>query len=78
MQQTVADFNIVIKPSKSWFGLDLAEIWPYRVLLFLLVRRDFLSNYKQNDPRSVLVHHSTIHYNNHIHCDFSKDGPNSY
>jgi lipopolysaccharide transport system permease protein len=47
MQQTAADYEIVIKPSKSWFGLDLAEIWRYRDLLFLLVHRDFVSNYKQ-------------------------------
>ena len=47
MQQTAADYEIVIKPSKSWFRLDLAEIWRYRDLLFLLVHRDFVSNYKQ-------------------------------
>ena len=47
MQQTATDYEIVIKPSKSWFGLDLAEIWRYRDLLFLLVHRDFISNYKQ-------------------------------
>jgi len=47
MQQTAAEYEIVIKPSKSWFGLDLAEIWRYRDLLFLLVHRDFVSNYKQ-------------------------------
>jgi lipopolysaccharide transport system permease protein len=47
MQQTAAEYEIVIKPSNSWFGLDLAEIWRYRDLLFLLVHRDFVSNYKQ-------------------------------
>ncbi|MEI8294329.1 MAG: ABC transporter permease [bacterium] len=47
MQQAAAEYEIVIKPSKSWFGLDLAEIWRYRDLLFLLVHRDFVSNYKQ-------------------------------
>jgi lipopolysaccharide transport system permease protein len=47
MQQTAAEYEIVIKPCKSWFGLDLAEIWRYRDLLFLLVHRDFVSNYKQ-------------------------------
>jgi lipopolysaccharide transport system permease protein len=47
MQQTAAEYEIVIKPSKSWFSLDLAEIWRYRDLLFLLVHRDFVSNYKQ-------------------------------
>jgi len=47
MQKAVAKYEIVIKPSKSWFGLDLVEIWRYRDLLFLLVHRDFVSNYKQ-------------------------------
>jgi lipopolysaccharide transport system permease protein len=47
MQKAAAEYEIVIKPSKSWFGLDLAEIWRYRDLLFLLVHRDFVSNYKQ-------------------------------
>ena len=47
MQQSATDYEIVIKPSKSWFNLDLAEIWRYRDLLFLLVHRDFVSNYKQ-------------------------------
>ncbi len=47
MQKAAAEYEIVIKPSKSWFVFDLAEIWRYRDLLFLLVHRDFVSNYKQ-------------------------------
>lgn len=47
MQKSAAEYEIIIKPTKSWFGLDLAEIWRYRDLLFLLVHRDFVSNYKQ-------------------------------
>ena len=31
----------------GWTGFDFAEIWKYRDLLFLLVRRDFVSQYKQ-------------------------------
>jgi lipopolysaccharide transport system permease protein len=37
----------VIEPSKSWFQLDWRELFHYRDLLFLLVRRDFISRYKQ-------------------------------
>lgn len=39
--------EIHIKPSKSWFDLNLHEIFQYRYLLFLLIRRDFVSQYKQ-------------------------------
>lgn len=38
---------IYIKPSTGWFDINLREIWQYRDLLFLLVRRDFVSQYKQ-------------------------------
>ena len=39
--------EIVIEPNRNWFRLNWAEFWEYRDLLFLLVRRDFLSKYKQ-------------------------------
>ncbi|HAU58743.1 MAG TPA: ABC transporter permease [Opitutae bacterium] len=37
----------VLKPSAGWAGIDFAGIWQYRDLLLLLVRRDFLAQYKQ-------------------------------
>ncbi len=37
----------IIKPSTGWLGFDFASIWQYRDLLFLLVKRDFVSAYKQ-------------------------------
>jgi lipopolysaccharide transport system permease protein len=40
-------WDLVIKPKNKWYQLDLASIWHYRDLLFLLVRRDFVSVYKQ-------------------------------
>ncbi len=36
-----------IKPTSGWQYLDWREIWDYRDLLFLLVRRDFISRYRQ-------------------------------
>src|SRR6476469_866315 len=36
-----------IKPSTRVFNLHLADVWNYRDLLWLLVRRDFVSFYKQ-------------------------------
>ena len=35
------------KPSAGWTGFDFIGIWQYRDLLYLLVRRDFLAQYKQ-------------------------------
>ena len=40
-------WDLVIKPQNKWYQIDLAAIWKYRDLLMLLVRRDFVSVYKQ-------------------------------
>lgn len=37
----------VIRPHRGLFSVPLAEIWAYRDLLLLLVRRDFVALYKQ-------------------------------
>jgi lipopolysaccharide transport system permease protein len=41
------DYELVIRPTRGWFHLNLGEVWRYRDLLFLLVYRDFVSKYKQ-------------------------------
>ena len=40
-------WDLEIKPSNSLFQLHLKDVWAYRDLLLLLVRRDFVSFYKQ-------------------------------
>jgi lipopolysaccharide transport system permease protein len=40
-------WELVIKPTNSIFDLNLKEIWRYRDLLFLFVKRDFTAQYKQ-------------------------------
>jgi lipopolysaccharide transport system permease protein len=40
-------WELEIKPQNSLFELHLKDIWRYRDLLLLLVRRDFVSFYKQ-------------------------------
>lgn len=40
-------YEVVLKPDTSWIQLELRGIWDYRDLLLLLVRRDFVSRYKQ-------------------------------
>jgi lipopolysaccharide transport system permease protein len=37
----------VIKPVSGWFDIHLTELWRYRDLIMLFVRRDFVSVYKQ-------------------------------
>ena len=37
----------IIQPQNSLFQLGLAQVWRYRDLVMLLVRRDFVASYKQ-------------------------------
>ena len=41
------DWDLVIKPKGKLFDLQLKEVWRYRDLLFLFVKRDFTAQYKQ-------------------------------
>ncbi|WP_345950601.1 MULTISPECIES: ABC transporter permease [unclassified Mucilaginibacter] len=41
------EWDIELKPQDSVFNLHLKDVWNYRDLLWLLVRRDFVSFYKQ-------------------------------
>ena len=41
------NWDIVITPQKSLFSLEIKEIWKYKDLLFLFVKRDFIKIYKQ-------------------------------
>jgi len=40
-------WDIVITPHKGWFDISLTELWNYRDLLWMLVKRDFVTYYKQ-------------------------------
>ena len=42
-----SNFELLIRPTRGWLHVDLAEVWRYRDLLFMLVRRDFIAKYKQ-------------------------------
>ncbi len=41
------DWNLIIKGHTSLFDLKFKDLWHYRDLLFLFVKRDFISFYKQ-------------------------------
>lgn len=49
MSQKAAEdqWSEIITPKKSWFDLRLSELWQYRDLIVLFVRRDFVAVYKQ-------------------------------
>ncbi|HRD51857.1 MAG TPA: ABC transporter permease, partial [Flavobacteriales bacterium] len=40
-------WDVVVQARVPWWRIDAREIWSYRDLLFLLVRRDLLAVYKQ-------------------------------
>lgn len=42
-----SDWDIIINSNSSWFDLRLNELTNYRDLIFLFVKRDFISIYKQ-------------------------------
>ena len=39
--------ELVIRPTRGWFDLDLADVWRRRDLLLLLVYREFAAKYRQ-------------------------------
>src|ERR1700744_296496 len=47
IENTQEKWDLEIKPHLSVFNLHLKDVWAYRDLLWLLVRRDFVSFYKQ-------------------------------
>jgi len=40
-------FELIIKPQKKWFDLNLKELWRYRELAFIFAWRDIKVRYKQ-------------------------------
>jgi lipopolysaccharide transport system permease protein len=41
------DWDLIIRPKRAWWDLRLDQVWRYRDLILLFVRRDFVSYYKQ-------------------------------
>lgn len=41
------EYSFVIKPKRTLWEINFIELWQYRDLLMLLVKRDFISVYKQ-------------------------------
>ena len=47
MESHEEKIETIIEPTHDFFKINWIELWHYRDLLFLLVRRDFVSKYKQ-------------------------------
>ena len=46
-EEALKEWDLVIEPQSSLMQLNLIDVWRYRDLLWLLVKRDFVSFYKQ-------------------------------
>lgn len=47
MKEKVSEWTEVIRPKRTWYDINLMELWRYRDLIMIFVRRDFVSVYKQ-------------------------------
>lgn len=41
------EIQVVLRASRGWLKLDFQELWQYRDLVLLMVRRDFVAKYSQ-------------------------------
>lgn len=48
MNDNAPEWDLKIKPQRNLLDIDLSELWRYRDLIMLFVRRDFVSRYKQS------------------------------
>jgi lipopolysaccharide transport system permease protein len=47
MSEQISEWDLTIEPQSSLFDLNLKDVWRYRDLLWMFVKRDFVSFYKQ-------------------------------
>jgi lipopolysaccharide transport system permease protein len=47
MENDSEKWDLVLRPKNKWYEIDIKGVWHYRDLIFLFVRRDFISSYKQ-------------------------------
>ena len=43
----MTDWTLEIRPRKRWLDLDIKNIWKYRDLIYMYVKRDIITMYKQ-------------------------------
>ncbi len=47
MDKSNEEWTLIVKPKSNWLDLHLKDLWHYRDLVMLFVKRDFVSAYKQ-------------------------------
>ena len=47
MNKDDAPFDLIIKPQSRLLSLNIKELWRYRDLLLMMIKRDFITYYKQ-------------------------------
>lgn len=47
MNNNTESWDMVIKPKRGWLEINIKELWRYRDLLFMFVKRDVVTVYKQ-------------------------------
>lgn len=47
MGKDIRSYKLVIQPRKKLFDISLSDVWRYRDLISLLIKRDFIASYKQ-------------------------------
>ncbi|MEN6316051.1 MAG: ABC transporter permease [Clostridiaceae bacterium] len=54
---TYQKWTTIIKPKTGWFDIDLNELWKYRDLVVMFVKRNFTTMYKQTilGPAWILI-----------------------
>lgn len=57
VQDEQEKWDIVIKPRSGLFRLDLEEVWLYRDLLVMYIRRDIVTFYKQICLQDTFTQH---------------------
>lgn len=46
-ETTAESWDLIVRPKRHLLDINLREVWDYRDLIMLFVRRDFVSTYKQ-------------------------------
>ena len=70
-------WDLVISPKTRLFDLKLNDVWKYRDLLLLFVKRDFVAQYKQTILGSVMACYTASIHRYHFFACFWKDSQDS-
>jgi len=69
-------WDLIIRPKRNLFALPIAELWKYKDLIGMFVRRDFVSVYKADHSGTAVVPDPATIDDHHLHGDFLVISPN--